>query len=227
MKTLNLLAASFLVGLFLVGCASTPGQQSTKPYYSYRAEMILTIGGRSFEGLVPVKVNGPIDIQIYSPITLNRVEISTCSRHEVIRNTANGWFDKVKNTMTYRYNPTPIELSGHCPLLFQAFNDHVQKAWGLVTARSDQNLPAKMECNGGVMSFAGISVCQTKSGLVERLTFAKPVEFEASPSCAIQTTDKMTFDVRSTQVGFCKATFTDGTDFHDLVLLGYDEATVY
>ncbi len=214
-----------LCEVFLSGCADTH-TKTLKPYYAYRAEMLFTFGGNTYEGLAVTKLTGPIDIQIYSPITLNRVEISTCSRHEVIRNTTKGWFDSVKNTMVYRYIPTAYELEGHCPIHFQAFNDHVQKAWGMIAFRNDQTMPARMDCNGVGWSFSGISMCQTKAGLEQQLVFKSPTEFEATPECKIETTDKLKFQVRST-VGWCKATFTDGKEFHDLIQLGYEEVTVY
>jgi len=229
MKTLNLMAAVFVVGLFITGCASVTGQKNEKSFQNYRAELDFEFAGKTYEGFLVTKIGpeGFIDLVIHAPITLNRVEISTCSRHEVIRNTASGWFDKVSSDMRYRYVPTKAESAGSCPLFVQVFNDHVQKAWGMVNFRTDQDLPAHMDCNGRGISFAGVSACGTKAGLEEQLTFAKRVEFEAQPSCKITTSDNMVFNVRNSAVGFCKATFSDGAKFHDLILHGYDEVTVY
>lgn len=207
------------------GCAVT--QTTDQPYYNYRAEMVLNMNGKAYKGLAITKIAGPLAIQITSPITLNRVELSTCSRHEVIRNIDKGWFDKVSNVMVYNYQPTAYELEGHCPLLIQAFNDQVQKAWGMVFFQSDQFLQAHVDCNGeGWTTLSGITVCQTKAGLEQQLSFAKPVKFEATPQCTIQSTDQKNFQVRSS-VGWCKATFSDGVNFHDLVQLGYNQVINY
>lgn len=221
-------ATMFLVGLFLSGC-QTIGQTTEKPFVNYRAELDIELGGYTYDGFAVTKMGSSeaLEFKIRAPITLNRVEISTCSRHEVIRNTAKGWFDKVKSTMTYSYQPTAAERSGNCPLFIQAFNDHVQKAWGMIAFRNDQTLPAHMDCNGRGWEFSGISICGTKAGLEEQVVFKTRVDFEAQPSCKIETSDNITFNVRTVGVGWCKATFSDGTRFHDLILHGYDEVTVY
>jgi hypothetical protein len=143
-----------------------------------------------------------------------------------VRNIDKGWFDKVSNVMTYEYLPTTHELEGHCPLLIQAFNDKVQKAWGMVMFRSDQNLSAHMDCNGGGITFSGVSICQTKAGLEQLLTFKAPVKFEAEPLCKIEQVDSKNYLVRS-GIGWCKASFTDGKEFHDLIQLGYDQVINY
>lgn len=229
-SALTTVAFIFLI-LFIIyavaGCATGAGDQKTEqPFYHYRAELTFKFGPYFYDGMVPVKVTGPIDIQIYSPITLNRVEVSTCSRHEVIRNTAKGWFDKVSNTMTYHYVPTAKELEPDCPVFFQAYNDHVQKAWGMVGNNTDEGLRGHVDCNGQGVDYSGLTMCQTKAGLEQQLTFKVPVEFEATELCSIKSKDSKTFDIRS-GVGICKAVFSDGEHSHSLLLLGYDMVIVY
>jgi hypothetical protein len=236
MKTEKLVAfifACLFAGYALIGCASTPKSPMNQKFDFYRAEMLISIGDRSYRGLAitPLpKPNTQLQVTIQSPITLDRLEISTCSRHVVMREVdkQGGWFGRSSSSysMTYTYDPTPTELEGNCPIHFEAFSKDVQKAWGMLFFRDDQALPSEMDCNGQHWSFSGLSICQTKAGMEERMTFAVPVTFAATDNCIITTTDKLNYLVRSTG-GFCKATFSDGTKFNDLVLLGYNQVVIY
>lgn len=220
----------FIFGL-LAGCATAPKEPMLHNFDYYRAEMVFTIAGRTYKGLAVTPQAQSINIALQSPVALDRLEISSCSRHVVMRDVdqgSGGWWGSQDHSTTYQYSPTDIELQGNCPLHFQAFSKDVQKAWGMVFMRNDQSLPSHMSCNGSMDGpWAGISICQTKAGLQEEIKFDLPVKYAATPECLITPQpDNKTFQVRSSG-GFCKATFSDGTRFNDLILLGYSQVVIY
>lgn len=224
---------SFVISALLMsalsGCASVKSAMNDS-YTSYRAEMFFAIGTRSYRGLALAPPAASTTVTLTSPIPLDRLEISSCGRHEVYREVdkRSGWFGKTSSgyEMAYTYKPTEQEATGMCPLMFQAFSKEAQKAWGMLFFKSDQGLSSVMYCNGVKWEFSGLSVCQTKAGLEQMLKFEVPVKYEASPECSIATTDNKTFMVRSRNE-FCKASFSDGHLFQDMVLLGYKQVVIY
>jgi hypothetical protein len=220
--------------LLLTGCGTVPKEAMPQKFDYYRAEIKFTIGDRSYKGLAVTPFLSTIQITLQSPVALDRLEISSCSRHVVLRDvdsSPGGWWGSSGKT-TYFYTPTANESEGNCPIHFQAFSKDVQKAWGMVFIRTDQTLPATLDCNdtaGSHNGWAGISPCQTKAGMDQRISFDVPVQYKASAECQITpVTDShdTAFKVRSTG-GFCKASFSDGKRFNDLVLLGYNQVVVY
>lgn len=224
----------YAIGVLLIsiniGCASAVKQAMEDPYTSYRAEMIFDVNKKVFKGMGVAPLTATQTIILVSPIQLDRLEISSCGRHDVKRDVdaKDTWFGKTDAGYVLKYTHTPnaLEVEGVCPLMFQAFSKDKQKAWGMVFFRTGQTLPAEMDCNGAHWTFVGMSVCQTKAGIEQLLTFQNPVEYEATPECSITTEDKKKFRVRARQ-DICKASFSDGVAFHDMVLLGYKQVVVY
>lgn len=223
-----------ITGLILMSACSSVTQKTTGPYTSYRAEMIFDVNGADgpmeYRGLALVPSAPETTLRLTSPIPLDRLEISTCGRHEVRRDVdkQSTWFSEGESgyELVYTYRPTAEESKGVCPIMFQAFSKDSQKAWGMLFFKSDQTLPAEMDCNGGHRKFSGLSICQSKAGIDQLLVFKVPVMFESNSNCVITTEDKKSHLVRSTKE-FCRASFTDGKNYHDLVLLGYNQVIIY
>jgi hypothetical protein len=230
-KLTVLYVLAVLVTSSVVGCSSNPKQEMPEAYTSYRAEMAFDVGNNKlYRGLIVLNSAADITFKVLSPIRLDRLEVSTCGRHEVYRDVdkTKPWFGESKSgfEFTYRYIPTEEESKGACPLMFQAFSKDQQKAWGMMFFKQDQNLAANMDCNGEKKEFSGISACQTKAGLEQKIRFAVPVIFESTSQCVIQSDDQMSFLVRS-RGDFCKASFSDGAEFHDMILHGYKFVIIY
>lgn len=227
---LFLFEATVLVAVaLLLGCSTVPPVEQAA-YYSYKPDTFIYFGNldldcrnnRSpdcFEGMAVTKLSGPIDITFQSAISMDRVEFSTCSRDVVVKDT--NWFG-AGHSRTYHYAPTPHELESMCPLLVQIFSKQALMSWAMVYFRSDQSLPAEIDCNDIHWKFSGISACSTRAGLEEQISFKSPIKFEQKGPCQVIQKNSMTFLVRS-GVGFCEMEFTDGKNFHDLILHGYKE----
>lgn len=234
LKMNRYLILGYIIGVLALsaysGCASNTLQPMPESYTSYRAEMLFSIGTRNYRGLAVTAAAPEVVFKLHSPIPLDRLEISTCGRHEVFRDVdpQTGWFGKTTNgyEMSYTYRPTEQEMVGNCPIMVQAFSKGQQKAWGMMYFRHGNALPSEMMCNGLHWDFMQVAICQSKAGLEQAIKFATPVIFEATANCSITTTDNKTFLVRSKKE-FCNASFTDGTNYHDMVLLGYKQVINY
>lgn len=237
----------------LVGCAAVPGVLDTiqgtikekadpeKPPHEYRADLDLYVGGTKYRGLVATKVGESLDIGVVSPIAIDRVQVSSCARMDVCSlgedctdprkgptnfNIPTGFFGAAGKSMSYRFIPSEIERGGLCPVYFEVLAKQTLVAWGYLGIRNDEALPAKLDCNGERWSFAGYSVCQTKSGKTQLLQFSKPVvDFETEEKCGLETKDNQRFTLKP-KTGLCRATFYDGVNWHTLNLFGYEKVLV-
>lgn len=192
--------------------------------YNYKPDIEMTVSGERFNGMGVVNL-GPKNIAIVSKAKLDLLMISSCHRNFTIENVDPGWFGGASKQYVYNYTPTPIEREGFCPLYIQAFDRSGVTAWGYMAFRSDEKLLATLECNGKTLSMVGVSVCASKAGFEQGLEFKESVTFAQGPDCDIVKKSETSFRVRSKK-GFCLATFSNGTDIHRLVLLGYNQALI-
>lgn len=215
---------SLLLLFLLAGCASTQQITTEAPLYKYRANMQISVDGVDFDGM-GVTAIGVKDIGIVSQAALDLLRITTCHRDFTVEKVDKGWFGGSGHQYVYHYEPTEKERSGMCPIYFQAFSKDRVTDWGYLAFRSTETLPGHIDCNGVPTKFAGISVCQTKAGLDQILTFDRDVKFAADANCKITQQTPRKYSVRG-NMGFCYAEFSDGNIWHRLILLGYDTVLV-
>jgi hypothetical protein len=221
----------------LTACAALPNianifsgkaQESYPPgeLYRYRGELLLTFEGVTFEGVGATKLSGPLAIRVDSKFGLDRLQFTSCARHDVIRDFDSSWFSKSK-TYTYNYVPSREELAAGCPLYIEAFSKQALAAWGFISFAHDEKLPARMDCNGKAWKFSnGVSVCQTKAGLDQSIQFDQAIEdFEADAICNMKKKDDKNFTLRP-GLGLCAATFYSKGLWHTLNLIGYERVLV-
>lgn len=215
---------TILMALLLTGCASTQQPTTSGPLYKYRANMQITVDGKAFDGMA-VTALGEKDISIVSQAALNLLRITTCHRDFSVEKVDKGWFGGASKTFTYHYKPTLEESQGVCPMYIQAVSKDLVTDWGYLYFRTDETLPAQMDCNGTSWSFSGTSVCQTKAGLDQAIRFDHAVKYEADAACKITAVSDKEFKIRGS-LGFCYAEFSDGKAWHRMILLGYDTVLV-
>lgn len=207
------------------------GQQATRlPLWTYKADIAITVDDVNFDGMAVANI-GKKPIHLRSKAKLDLLLISSCHREfsqERVDYTT-GWFGlggSSSKVFTYTYSPTPIESEGYCPIYIQAFDRTGIAAWGFVAFRTSENLVASLSCNGRDSKLRGISVCQSRQGFEQGISFLAPVRFVSNDVCQIVAKSDREFRIRTKKMGFCEATFTDGKEKHRLVLLGYDEVLV-
>lgn len=209
----------------MVNCSSTQQLTVETPLYKNRASMKITVDGITYDGMAVGKLDGPKKIQLISQAALDLLRITTCHRDFSVEKVDKGWFGGSGHLYTYEYHPTDVEKSKVCPMYIQAFSKDRVTDWGFIAFRTDETIPAEMQCNGWWWKSDGISVCQTKAGLDQKIKFDRDVLYEAEPSCSITAKSKREFVVRGS-MGFCYAEFSDGKEWHRLILLGYDSVLI-
>lgn len=189
--------------------------------------MQITVDDRTFDGMA-VTLLGEKDISLVSKAQLNYLAIDSCAREFVIQNVDSSWFGGAGKSYTYHFVPSKYESNFPCPLYIQAVGSDGVAAWGYLFFRTDETLPAQFDCNGIHWSYKGASVCQTKTGIRQEIFFDHEVRHAESDLCdvALDTKIPNAFIVATKANGFCYASFTDGKDWHRMILLGYDQIIV-
>lgn len=83
-----------------------------------------------------------------------------------------------------------------------------------------------MNCNGRVIKSKGTTVCQSRNGLIQDITFAEEVLVADNNECGIPSKKAKKFEF-SLPKGKCSAIFgTKSGKFHKLTLLGYESILI-
>lgn len=241
---------SLFLALTLTGCAAMPDirDQLTGNYnqkgdtgklYKYKAEMRIILGtgpGSEYNGIGVVPLRNVNDIKIVSQVPLDRLQVTTCSRHQVFRDIDKGWFGGAGKEFVYRYIPTEKEKEVPCFIYFEAFSKQALTDWGMVVFEAKEELHARMDCNEKNLSFAGVSICQTKGGLDQMIYFDEDIEeMEENGNCGALMLTPRKIALRPVPPylsqnhptpGFCTATFYANGKFHRMVLLGYESVLI-
>lgn len=167
------------LGLILGGCASAP--QSLDPAVLYARAIEMVINGDDATGTFVAPQSGRYRIEIRSKGAMDLLLIKSCHREwwgEKVG--SHGWFQK-ENKYVYDYIPVSGLEDTECPLNISAYDAKSGVyAWGYVDfTEPAYSLPAKLQCNGSLQSFSGVSICQSRKGLVQAIQF--PVDVIAKP----------------------------------------------
>ncbi len=245
-----------LVFLSLMGCASLQdmmnvitGNSSQKitrtPLWVYKPDLLMQVGNevfRSGTGAVNLPLSGPIDIKIWSQVDIDRVEISTCSRHDVCQKKGGDlacdasrfdihtdWFGNPGKYMVYHFTPDIKERSVMCAnAIIAVYDKNALAAWGYMVFKvnTENTFTSKMTCNASDISFDGVSVCAVKSGTIQQIRFDEKIDtVRAEDVCNLKKQSEGVYDLKP-QVGWCRASFGSGLKFHDVVIDGYDEVLI-
>lgn len=151
------------------------------------------------------------------------IKITTCHREIVVE--ANRIF-RSKKEYKWKYKPTEIEKSGICPIFIGAYDTKGQHAWAYIDTRlPSENLKASIDCSGSQRASIGLSVCQARTGLAQRISFTSKVIYTPSEGCSNLTKLKGNAYEFSVESGLCHYVFSDikTKQIHRLTAYGYDE----
>ncbi len=247
------LLGSLAFALGLSACASMQdignaffGNSSQKitrtPIWLYMPDLLLGVDGTNFYGMGVSTLQSKTDIQVWSQVDIDRVEISTCSRHDVCQikggslacnparfNVSQDWFGNAGKTMVYHFSPDLVEREDSCAnIMIAIYDKNTLAAWGYLDLRTspESNFPAKFTCNATDWTFSGVSVCSAKAGTIQAIYFSSPIDgYRAEDTCNIKKISDTEFQFQP-QTGWCRASFSKDKKFHDVVINGYDEILI-
>lgn len=206
--------------LFLLGCASTPTQSTNDALAAaqkgavYKYDMSGTVNGTQFTGVGVIPYADKYSMQFVSPVNVDLLSIASCHRDWTAESVATiGWF-RSKVGYSYQYDPSlGIENTGSCLVRIGAYNrDKGQNVWGIIDFENPgRTLPATSFCNGNMQKFNGVSICQSKVGLIQRIVFDSPVmqDVKALDSkCVMSSKDQKVWEYQL-PVGECVIEFKE------------------
>lgn len=216
---------SLFIG-FLSSCSHTPDIIDMSKLY--RKDMSIEVNGLKGKGTLVVPQSNYYEFKIKGIANLDLFTISTCSR-EITQEEAGGtgWFTN-KKKFEFKFEPLPIEMQPGCPIRLSALTKSDPKhSWGYVDFQDNKHtLTATLQCNGRWIKSAGVSICQARKGLIQKISFQSETKVSQAGDCRFQTESDVSqaFEFTVSQ-GECVYLFKDtkGERFHRLTTIGYDQ----
>ena len=207
----------FLLVLLLSGCIE-PGER--KPLTIYRMTAKLTVNGKTKYGTLVATKSSKYQIKARFYRKSEVIKVSSCHREWVSQD--------ADNDISYSYIPVRgIENKGYCPIEIGGFDTKGQHTWGYIDFVDDETLPGIIGCDGESSAYIGVSVCQSKAGLIQKIEFLKKVDVYPLESCEppkFHDGKLWTFKIAR---GKCGYVFSNPKgEIHRLTTIGYDEVMI-
>lgn len=205
----------------ITGCTTTPGPAAEKQLIKY--DMKAKVNGTTFDGVGVVPVADSYDMYIEAREDVDLLTVDSCHRSFSVESAITlDWFES-KRGYHYRYDPSRgIEDQGSCLVRIGAYNKSPggQNAWALLDfATPEAALPAAILCDGARSTTGGVSICQTREGLLQRVVFDTPVHLADAAletACKVmQSKDQTTWEYAA-PLGECVFAFQETGGQHRL-----------
>lgn len=218
-----------LIALFLCSCSLV--NQSLNPNIVYRRDIEVTVNGQHFVGTgVPARAD-KYQMVIKAKGVINMLTITTCHREEQLEFKDPNWFQK-GNTVEWVYVPVKgIEDGKGCMMEIGAFEKTKGRhGWAALDFLNGfESVPATLQCDGVSRSVGPVSICQAKSGLVQKIFFDRRMKVAPDrDECKVfRTIDEKTYEFQMPNNTECTYYFGDKDGkFHRLTLIGYNSILV-
>lgn len=225
--------AIFVSLMALSACVSV--SQKLDPAVFYRHDICFKEEKTKFcgVGILPYKDKYKIKVMSYGQ--LDFFAMATCHREDTTERPDKGIFKKDGNTKI-EYIPT-IEKDKTCPLYVSAYNKNARHAWGMIAFKNPRfKLMSTVHCNGEIAEHEGVSICQSRYDLIQKIVFNEEVKISkgvSGPSqrkedCPeLKRIDEKTFEFRIPNRE-CRYAFIgiESRKIHTLYTIGYEEIIV-
>ncbi len=216
-----------------VGCiGSVP--QTLSPEHFYKRDMTITVNEIEAEGVlvVPRSADEIYEMTIENKGKIDLFTFTTCHREDTREIAKGGIFGRFKREVEFSYVPVPgIETGRYCPIKLGGYEMvKGRHSWGFLDFESsDHLLPARLSCSGDASDGLGVSICQSKAGLIQRIEFPEKTRVAAGRnSCpALKSEDGKLYEFEPS-LGICVYAFEGKTSSrrHRLTVLGYEKILV-
>lgn len=164
-------------------------------------------------------------IEITSPGRLDLLTFTTCNR-ELIQEKTRGQILNSKKA-SVQYQPVGPETQGGCLSYLGGFESKKGRhVWGLIDYQDDETkLPAKITCDGFEYVSQGVTICQSRAGLIQEIKFKTPTNVNEPEGCEIEEKTPLWFRFKIKK-GYCIYLFHNGQDRHRLTTYGYEQILI-
>lgn len=214
----------FIILVLSTSCTSL--NQKLDPKTNWPKDAKLKVNGHKGVGTLVVPQASVYNFEVEARGQLDLFTYSTCHR-EWYQESAweEGWFTSEYETK-FEYRPNAVE-KGHCPLQMGGYEKKKGRhSWALVDFEdSGTTLPGLVHCNGSSYNSRGVTICQSKAGLLQKIEFTVPVLYSPDQGCPItKVIEDKTFEIVLPR-GECVYMFVEksGERVHRLTTYGYDE----
>ena len=204
-----------VLALSLTGFGAAPRQQ-LDPNKIYRREIQLEVNGLKGEGVLVALKSSKYVIKGKSKNDFDLLTISTCHRDFKA--------EKLGNEFEYEYEPVSgLEDMGGCPLRISGFDAKGAHSWGLVDFEDDlAKAQATLKCNGVIREAHGVSVCQSREGLIQEIKFMISMRISPDQTCPMPlASDEKTFQFPIAPKECVYAFMSLDGQIHRLTTIGY------
>jgi hypothetical protein len=221
-----------VIGLALVaialGCTSVP--QKLDPKVFYKRDMILDVDGHRGTGTLVVPRRERYRVSVEARGKLDLFTFTTCHRELVRERAWDSWLKKKKAKVDYV--PVPgLEDAPACPVELGGYERiKGRHSWALLDMEDPQTtLPAVVKCNGGVYNSRGVTVCQSRAGLLQEITFPSAVRVSPDAGCELRPSKNnrvFLFDMPRRKCVYLFRERAAGRREHRLTTLGYESILI-
>jgi hypothetical protein len=184
-------------------------------------DMPIKIDGMKYEAdgllVVPARAHYTFKASLFRKASI--VKIRSCHREHVLINPGNDF--------EYVYDPDlnlEMRENSYCPLEIGAFDTSAQHSWAFIDFVNAETLAAHIGCNGSKWDARGVSICQSRFGLVQRISFDVAVKAYAPDDCAQP--HELPNNVFTIELSKAKCVYLfqdDKRNRHRLTTWGYDD----
>ncbi len=212
---------------FLFACSTASFQQDLDPDILYKRDIKIQINNKEYEGATVLPHARTYNLLLTPKGELDLVLVTSCHREYSVEPSSSGVFSK--NEFPYSYTPVPgLEDVPSCSLRVNAYEkDKGRHSWAFIAfEHEDLTLPATLKCNGKISSFNGVSVCQSKEGLIQRIEFREIVRAWSPEKCGSVGKRGKIFEF-PISLGECQYTFeAKDKKRHTMTTIGYEGVLV-
>lgn len=206
----------------LFSCAQV--DQRLDPQIYYKKDMKVRVNGYVGNGVLVVPKSSEYDIKAWFKGEGDLVTMSTCHREVE-------WED-LGSREEFKFKPVKgMEDNGKCLMELAAYeHKRGRHSWAIIDFENTLfQLPALVKCNGSTYNSRGVTICQSKEGLYQQISFPEPVTFSKLSKCEplpISNDGKVSkFKMPNRECTFIFKGKETGR-LHKIMLVGYEEIII-
>jgi len=204
---------------------SQPDQQIKEQASLYKKDMEVCVDGLCAEGLLVAPMRESYKISTKSKGVLDLFTFATCHREETSTEFSSGWFG-LGGSKEFEGHYIPqkyVEAGIYCPIYLGGYNKKGMNSWGFIDFETPEaTLKAVVICNGKTVGYNGVSVCQSKAGLMQAIAFQEPV----TSNCVIKVDKVKNIDFEMPKGEHVCAFLGESGRLHRLTLFGYEKILI-
>jgi hypothetical protein len=222
-----MLKKKIFIVLFALGLGCTTVRHNADPNVFYKRDMYIRINGDLFKGVAVAPLSHRYKFEITAKGKLDLFTFSTCHRDIAIEEAGEDGIFGNSRRVKYRYVPANnLEKHGMCPVLLGGYEkSRGRHSWGFVDFQTpERTVKATISCNGEVKETNGVSICQSKAGLIQKIMFEKEMIVSPDKKCPMKKTKGLFFEY-AINVGFCVFEFmeVESGNLHRHSTFGYEK----